>query len=178
MYWKNVGPQRFKINSLAIFSGKFIYLDSKESSEYNRICERNVMKLVKNIVAVSFTVIFSHLLILVGPIYAYIFNGVRITPMATHLPYFEKDSDTEFMVNLALQCVVALYSITGNVTVEIITCLINDTVSSVPELIRLNLDEMTDEVQKKYSQLSVSIRLRNVLIQVQDFDRCVAYCFT
>ncbi|XP_055322548.1 uncharacterized protein LOC129578273 [Sitodiplosis mosellana] len=171
MYWKNIGPHRFKINSLATFSGKFIYADDKESTEYNRICEKNVTKLIKNVVSVSVIVIFAHLLILVGPIYAYIFKDMYITPLATHLPFLEKDSSTEFLWSLAQQCVIALYSITGNLTVEIITCLIIDTVNSVPELIWLNLKQLADGVQKEHSRLRVHIRLRNVLIQAQDLDR-------
>lgn len=178
IYWTAIGSQRFKLNSLVNFSGKFIYIDDNASTKYNKICEKSVMNLLKNVVIVVTLVIFAHLLALVGPIHAYIFNDIRVTPTATHLPFLEKDSNTGFMLNLAQQSVIAFYSMSANITVEIMTCLIANTISTIPKLIRLNLKELADEAQKKYSRLSIHIRLRNVLIQVQDYDRCIADCFT
>lgn len=172
-YWEIVGPRRFKLNSLINFPGKFIYIDNTESSKYNKICEESVKKLVKNVVIVISFVILAHAVVVVGPIYAYIFKDIHVTPFATHLPFVEKDSHTEFILNLAPQSVIALSSMIYSITVEIMTCLIDNTISTIPKLIRFNLEELAKMSHKKNSLLILHVHLRNVLIQVQDYNKCV-----
>ena len=174
MYWKVVGPHRFKLNSLVNFPGRFIYIDDNESTKYYKFCAKSAMKLLKNVVIITTLVIFAHIVVVVGPIYAFISKGSRVTTMATHLPFLEKDSDAEFMLNVTQQFVIAVVSMCANMAIEIMTCLIDNTISAIPKLIRLSLNELADEAHSEYSRLNINIRLRSVLIQIQDFDGCVS----
>lgn len=171
MYWKAVGPQRFKFNSLVNFGGRHIYIDDTKSTEYNKICENNVKKLVQSVAIIVPLVVFGHFLVVLGSLHAYIYEDTRVTPMATHLPYFEKNSDLEFILNLLQQSIIAVYALMGNISIEILTCLLNNAITSIPEFIHLNLNDLNKEISIDNSNLKTMVRLRNVLIQVQDFDR-------
>lgn len=174
MYWKVVGSHRFKLNNLVNFSGKYIYPDNRQLTEYNVLCEKYVMKLFINVIIICVLMILSHVVIVVVPIYAYFFQDIRITPMATHLPFFEKDSDLEFMVNISLQIPCGVYGLAGSMVIELMSCIINNTITTIPHLIELNLKELTVEVKTQHMGLRSIRCLRNVLIQIQDFDLYVS----
>lgn len=170
MYWKTVGPHRFKLNNLLNFGGKFIYLDNKNLTKYNQICEKNLRKMVKLVITVVAMIVISHALAIIGPIHAFISQNNRVTLMGTELPFFEKDSDLGFMINLCQQTIIGIYAILGNICVEMGPCIINNVVAIIPDLIQLNLNDLSNELETNGMCLSSKIRLRNVLIQVQDFD--------
>lgn len=144
-------------------------MDDNKSTEYNRICENNIEKLVQHFVIIILLVILGHLLIIFGPIYAYIFKNIRSTPMATHLPFLEKDSDIEFTMNLLIQSVIATSALIGNISIELLTLLISNGITIIPRLIHLNLNDLVKEITG--SNFNSKVRWHNVLIQVQDFDR-------
>lgn len=173
MYWKIIGPHRFKLNNLMNIGGKFIYLDNKNPTQYNRICEKNVIKMAEIVITVVIIIIISHILAVVGPIYAYIFQDLRVTPMATELPFIDNDSDTGFLINLGQQCIVGFYSLLGNITIEMFSYIINNVITIIPDLIQLNLIDISNEIEIKGICLSSKIQLRNALVQIQDFDRYV-----
>lgn len=148
-------------------------MDDNKSTEYNRICKNNIRKLAQHFVIIVFLVIFGHLLIVFGPIYAYIFENIRSTPMATHLPFLKKDSDIEFMMNLLVQSVIAMFALFGNISIELLTLLISNAITIIPNMIHLNLNDLVKEITS--SNLKTMSRWHNVLIQVQDFDRYLFY---
>lgn len=171
MYWKAIGPHRFKLNNLINFGGKYIYSDGEQSMEYIAVCDRSTRKLINNVSIVVALIIISHLLFVAGPFYAYFSQDIRITPMATELPFLEKGSTHSFFMNLLQQFIVAMFTLSGNIAIEIMHAQINDTITITPQLIHLDLRQLENELHRSGMCLKVKARLRNVLIKVQDFDR-------
>lgn len=173
MYWKAVGPHRFKFRYLGGFGGTYIYSNHHNSIFYKILCVKHIHKLCKNMCTVLTLMLMAHAIITVGPIYSFFFQHILITPMATNLPFFEKDSELEFVVNILIQAIMSIYLIAGTIVIEIGTCFINNVITATPDVIRFHLMEFEHEF-KNYGMCIKSIaRLRNVFIQVQDFDRLV-----
>lgn len=40
--WQCVGPDRFKMNNVINFGGKYIFKDDKMPSKYNAVCEKMI----------------------------------------------------------------------------------------------------------------------------------------
>lgn len=171
MYWKSIGPQRFKLNRVGYFGGDCIYKAESESQQYNIICVKYMGRLTRNVWIVSSLALISHVIIVVGPVYAYFYQNIRVTPLATNLPFFEKDSDLEFTVNMILQSIMAFYAMAGCIAIEMGICLINNAISATPDVIRFNLVEFEREFNTNGISLEATARLRNVFIQIQDFIR-------
>lgn len=88
MYWNAVGPHRYGLNNLARFGGKFIYMDNRNPTAYNKVCERYIIILLRNVTVIIALMIFSHAMLIIGPLYAYYSEGSQLTPIATNLPFF------------------------------------------------------------------------------------------
>lgn len=170
MYWKTVGPHRFKLNRIATFAGRFIYKDGS-SEKYKVICEKHVDDFLRIVILIFSLIWIAHTLAVFGPFYAYFFQNIRITPLATNLPFFEKDSDLEFTISMILQGVLAFCSMAGNFAIEIGSCAIINTIRMIPDLIRFNLAEFTEKCEADGLCITSIARLRNVFVQIQDFDR-------
>lgn len=168
MYWKAVGPHRFKQNNVVLFGGKYIYNNGIESKKYQFICEKLIDKLLKNMWMIISLIVLSHAIIVVGPLYAYLFENIRITPFGTNLPFFEKDSNAEITVNMILQTILTFYALIGCIAIEIGLCLVNNTIDAIPEILRFNLTEFSEDLKAKGKRFESIARLRNVFIQIQE----------
>lgn len=171
MYWMAIGPHRFKMNNLFNFGGKFIYLEGEQSPKYKAACVESVQHLIRNVITILSLLIISITVYSAGPFYVYFFRNVRATPAATKLPFLEHHSDVGFPLNLIQQTVVALYGVTGYISMEIGFCLINNVIITMPKLIRVDLDELTNELQLNGMNWKSTIQLRQILVKMQDFDR-------
>lgn len=171
MYWKIIGPCRFKIHNLIIFGGRHIYNNCSNSIKYKVLCVKHINKLIKTVVISLILVLIAHAMILIGPLYAYFFQNLHITPFATNLPFFENDSDLEFTVNMILQSIMGAYELLGSISMNIAICLINNVVVAVPDLIRLNLDEFYEDFKDTGINPKSIARFRNTFLQIRDYKK-------
>lgn len=156
------------------FAGKCIYKDTS-SKKYEVICAKHVDDFLRMVIIIFSLIWIAHTLAVFGPFYAYFFQNIRITPLATNLPFFEKDSNLEFTIGMMLQGVMAFYSMAGNLSIEMGSCAIINTIRMIPDLIRFNLLEFDEELNANGLCLKSSARLRNVFVQIQDFNRCFTF---
>lgn len=178
MYYNSIGPNRHLYNSLVNFAGKHIYMDNRQRTGYNNVCERHIKQLLKNVAVIVALMILSHAMLILGPLYAYFSHNIRITPLATNMPFFEKNSDIEFTINLLIQAIMIFYASAGSVAIEIVTCLILDVVTIIPDFIQISLNRLTDDVCSKVHVNIIIAHLRNTIIQIQDFDRYITQFFS
>lgn len=171
MYYEAVGPHRFKFHMLGGFCGYYFYRTETQSAQYKILRVRHIDKFLLNILIVLPLVGIGHVIIFTAPIYAIIFQHIRVTPLALHLPFFKKDSDTEYTVNIILQIIMAFYAITGALAIEIASCMLNHAITVTPKLINYNLGEFRDEFNANGINLKSIALLRNCFIQIQDFNR-------
>lgn len=173
MYWESVGPRRFKLHTLGAFCGTHFYKSDTESPQYNRLRCYHIQRLIKNLSIILPLMLMSHATLAIEPIYAFLFQQIRVTPLALHLPIFVKDSDTEFIVNMMLQTILTCYALTGSLAIEIASCLINHAITIAPDLIQYNLNGFRDEFYVNGIDLKSISLLRNTFLQIQDYKRYV-----
>lgn len=118
MYWKSVGPICLKYHSLATFCGNYFYKNDEEPAQYDLLRVKYINKLVKMILIVLPLMLISYMIVGVAPVYAFAIQHIRVTPLAIHLPFLEKDSTLEFYLNLALQNILIIYGLTGCLCIQ------------------------------------------------------------
>lgn len=170
LYWKSINSNRFKSNKLFTFGGDFIYTNDKKPSKYNTLCEKNVRKLVKTTIIVIILLIFSHIIYATGSMYAVFFKNTRVTLLGTKLPFVERETDIGFTLNVMEQSIAAYYELMGSISIEVGQTLVNNVFTTFPKLIRYDLDELTNELQSEGMCLHTKMRLRNIIMKIQDFD--------
>lgn len=171
IYWKAVGPERFKFSAIENFCGDYFYKCDTESTDYNALRTRHIDELLKHMLIVLPLMIISHVIVIVAPIHELLFQHIRTTPIGLHLPILEKDSDLEFTLNMILQMIMTFYALFGSVAIEIASCMINNTIKLVPHLIRFNLREFRGELKTNGMGITAIARLRNIFVQIQDYNR-------
>lgn len=171
MYYEAVGPHRFKFHMLGGFCGYYFYRSGTQSAQYKILRVKYIDKFLWNILIVLPLVGIGHVIVFTAPIYAIFFQHTRVTPLAIHLPFFKKDSDTEYTVNIILQIIMAFYAITGALAIEIASCMLNHAITVIPQLIKYNLSEFREEFDTIGINLKSISLLRNGFVQIQDFNR-------
>lgn len=173
MYWSAIGPNHIKFSNTALFLDRYIYKNEEDSMAYNQIRIKYIEKLWTNLIIVYSMIILSYNGIVFGSIYAYFHDGIRLTPLGIHLPYFERDSNCEFIFSMTLQGIIAVLALVGTYICELVICKVNSTFSMIPDLIRFNLTEFFDEFTINGMNLKSTVRIRNVFLQIQDFNEFV-----
>lgn len=171
MYWESIGSRRFKYHAIINFCGKYFYKTNTKSLRYRILRAKYIEKLLKIVICVMVLMLLGYGILLVGPIYESIYHNIRTTPLATNLPFFEKNSDQEFSINIILQVILIFYSTCGNLTIQMAACMVNHAIMIVPELIRFNLLEFQHELNAKGMYAKSISQLRNTFIQLQDYNR-------
>ena len=170
MYFKVIGPQRFKMNNIITFTGKYIYTDDNTSVQRNQIIEKRIDQLLKSFSIICTIILMSYQTILIGPIFAYYYDDLRVSPLGTHLPFFELNSDADFYANMLICTIISVNAMLGGYAIELSSAIINNTILTIPDLINLNLADFFDEFQTSGNDFKSIVKLPNTFLQMQDFN--------
>lgn len=172
MYWESVGPRRFKLHTLGSFSGTYFYKSTNNTTNYQILLNKHIHLFIRSLLISLPVIHVAHFIIFLIPVAVFLIQHIPITPLALHLPFFEKDTETEFVVNMIVQTILVLYAYIGSMVIEISSCFINHAITVIPDLIQYNLDEFHAEFMCA-NQMNVKsiLLLRNSFQQVQDFNR-------
>lgn len=113
----------------------------------------------------------AHVIFFDVAIYAHSNNNTPITPLAINLPFLEKNSDFELLINMIFQLIMGIYAAIGCFGLEIGECLMNNTIIAIPDVIQYNLSELNDEYEANGMNLKSILQLRNTFRQIQDYQR-------
>lgn len=171
MFVKAMTSEQFKFKALATFAGDFIYHGHNISNEFDHLLSIHIEKLLKEIRSIILIMFLSYTIIASGPVYIYFVNGEKFTIFQTKLPFFEENSDTGFYVNASFQGLIAIAAVFGNVALEIVSCLINNTIELTSGTIELNVQTLRRKLKEgNNSDLESKEMLRNIFIQIQDYN--------
>lgn len=170
IYYKSIGPDRFKTNQLVNYAGKYLYKDDKEPSKYNEHCEKMVAALVKSVIIIAVAVIVSYTAVGVSVFYALIFEGKRVPPLGIEIPFIDINTDGGYMITLAFQSFASAVAFLGTLGIEVGACLWYNIESFYPGLIHMESDELDNELKSNGMGLRAEKRVRNIFILLQDFD--------
>lgn len=170
MYWKTIGPKRFRLNKLFIFGGEHVYTDDIRPSGHNTVCKKMIKDLMQKTAILAAMIIISHLLIGVVPIYLIVFQKIRVTVMGLEIPFFEPSSDIGYAINLSLQYVYGIVSMGALMMIQIGLNLCYNNGMLAKELVVLELSDMQYELSASGMSFKAIVRLRNILMKIQDLN--------
>lgn len=159
------------MNSTLNVGGQLIYQNEKKSIKYKIICIKHIDKLFKSIVVDVPIMFAAQSIVFNEPLYVQNTDNSPNTPFAVNLPFFIKDSRSEYAVNMIIQSIWGVYAVIGLSSVEIGECLMYNTIAAIPDVFRYSLLEFQDEFKVNGVTLRSVARLRNTFIQIQDYKR-------
>lgn len=171
-------PSTLKIiQSLSFFAGEKIYTDITEDCDpsYIRACDQSAIRLLKSTSKTIGIVVVSITIFLLFPIFAYIlYNDIQL-PVSVLFPFTDLDSRIGISINLLNQLFIALIGVTGNIGIEIATCMFKNSIWASTVAIRHSIKELSNvmETNAKTSKQRLDYHFRNILMQTQDYDRYV-----
>lgn len=161
--------------SLAFFSGDKIYTDVNDNSNmgYIRVCDDCAIKLLKSTVGTLTMVVVSMNIYVGFPITSSIFTGDLQMPVPVYLPFTDYTTTLGLVLNLMNNVYIGTVGLAGTVGIELITCLLKNTVLVSTATVCYAIDEVTVmlEKSKELSKRVIGAQFRNILVQVQDLDR-------
>lgn len=171
-----IKSKRKMYQSLAFFGGNKIYtnVDRHSNMGYIQVCDQSAIKLLKSTITTLGIVIGSMNVYLGFPMYSYTFKHELQLPIPVLLPYTDDETSRGLLLNLANQIFVALVGLSGNIGIEIITCILKNNMVAGTAAIGHSINEFSDMIKKNTQEDLMRVmeyQFRNILIQVQDLDR-------
>lgn len=169
--------QRKALQALVYFAGENIYpdFDSESDREYIRICDQCALKLLSNTLRIVGLIQISTGILTSFSMLAFIMNNEIQLSLPVLFPFTNLESLNGLIINIFNQIFIGFMGITGNIGIEIPTCIIKNAVLVIRATICYSIDELSEKIEQSegYSKACIDIHFRNILIQAQDLDRLV-----
>lgn len=143
------GTHFIEFRELAAIGRDYIYLDSREPSEYNRICHKSLDQLFNFYVRAIVTVISTVLLAYAGGVYSMFVNDHGDTLFGFKVWGIEVGSDFEYCFNVALQFIFIVYFVMGNIGMQLYTLLFENVIKTDMLLIEADLRHLARDLKSK-----------------------------
>lgn len=179
-YFMIFSPSQLKeLQSLIYFSGPKIYASQMSNRKYARMCEQSALKLLSNTIRIILTFLISCSIPAIFTMFILIRDHELDLPIPVIFPFTDLNSTSGLTINFINQVYIATVGIASNVGIEIIVCLVKNTVWMMTVGMRYAIDEVIEKLTSfpMTTTLSIDYSLRNILLQAQDFDRYL-YIFT
>lgn len=173
--------KRGAYQSLMFFAGNKIYTDFHRNSNrrYIHVCNQSAMKLLKNTLATLAIIVGSMNVYVSIPVMAAIKANQVPLPIPILVPFTTYDTNLGIIVNLSNQMFTASVGLAGNLGIEVITCILKNTVWVSTVVVGHSIDEYAKVIEENdpKTKLHSNQYFRNILVQVQDLDRYVLNLF-
>lgn len=167
-----VNKQRFNVQALFDFGGKYIYHDNHDDTEYNRVCSAQLDLTIKNFLTKMGIIFAPFIVAVIGPVYAYFFKNMKVTTIEAHIPFCESQSNTEFFLNILWQIIVGTYGGQMYVGLEVFLSLYEDINALAPKLIKLDFDSAIQQYkEKKITDHELQWYFTKIVQRSQDADK-------
>lgn len=180
VYWMSIGSNRFATKKMIIYGGHYIYKTNGESMKWNLFYNQGIDKLIKtmsivlSLNVISYSIVGIHFLVML------IIFGERINVVGMIVPFTNDTTDKGYYFNLIFQIGCFLYAMCGNFSSECAACIVNNTIMTMAEFIRLKVEDLNEILKSKeptdaneiyLKRIEIKARTRDILIYSQDFDR-------
>lgn len=152
------------------FGRKYIYTDDTKQSKYNSLCDKMVERLLINVIVVVFCIIVSYSLMGFISLYYIVIKRTGVTFFSTEIPFVDIRSNFGYAFNLLVQVFLGFVMLMANICIEIGACLTYNSVTAIPQVIHLEVEELRTELHSNGMSLTAKLRLRKILMKLQDFD--------
>lgn len=156
---------------LALAGGEYVYNDSHEKSEYNRMCSENIDRSLRKSLITLMLIVLSYAGMCVGPAYALIVYGERTTLMSLKIPFVEAFSTLEFIINIAIQSYAFITGFPGNIVIEGLFALLMDSSTASTTSIKWHCQNFTECLHfKRLTATQQKQRTLQILLQIHTAD--------
>lgn len=169
IYGESIGPNRFAINNILNFSGRNIYTDDTNPSEYNTLCEQLIKQLTKTVIIIVAAIVLSYCIMGFWPLYNMIFEEDRVTFLNTEIPFLDINTDFGYSINLLIQSIIIAVTLLASISIEIGACLTYNAVTAVPAIIHFEIQELQSDLNLNGKSCSAKFRMKRILMKLQDF---------
>lgn len=170
VYVRLFGPARYKVNNIVNFSGKYIHVDDERPPHYRKLCEKFVENFERTIMVVMGLLLISYNLLGFWPLCLIVFRRERITLLNIEFPFMDNYSDIGFMINLSISSFMSVFALFSNTAIEFGACLVLNAINSIPDVFRFEIQELETELNSNGMSSVTKLRLRNILMMIQDLD--------
>lgn len=129
-----------------------------------------ITKLTQNITIVLSMTLISYGLMGIVTLYMIAIKRQRVTFVGTEIPFTNIQSDIGFVMNLIEQLFLALISLIFFMSVEIGTCLVQNSLGLIPEIIRLDIQKLNKDLRRNGMNMHAKSRLIDIFIKIQDYN--------
>lgn len=179
-----------------MFSGVHIYENSETTPKNNAVCDEKAIALLISVIRIEMIIVVSLFLMYCVPMYNILFRNEYdviipsnicdyhiyskyfcIIILYLHtviLPFVDFQTRNGFALNMANQIFFCVYAMLGNTGIELITCVVKNTVLVTAAVIKNELLEFVDILQKKRTfSAPLPTQFRNIIVKISDFDRFI-----
>lgn len=157
------------------FGGRYIYRNHHDDIEYQQICSRHMDKSMKHFLTKMLMMTIGFTAAVMGPTYAFIFNGIRTTTFDAAVPYAEEKSLVEFSVNSMIQLLNATYGALIYLGMEVAMELFSNIITISPRLIEHKLRKIiSDYAENQITPSQLHFAFMDFVKQLSDANEYVS----
>lgn len=171
-----VPSKRRQLNRLVYFTGEKIYrgFNQESTDNYMRVCEKNALNLLSSTIQKCLILCLGTSLFVLFPMVAFVFNNEIQLPVPVLFPFTNIDSVNGLVINMLNQLLIAFVAVSGNIGIEIRTCVLKNSIGVIAAATCHSIDELSEKLKRtapRSETFFIQRYFRNILIQVQDLDR-------
>lgn len=168
MLW---GKRQREPYAMISFAGKYIYNSSDNDAESDKICSEHIDLSIRSFFTKMIVLTSSYSLAMIGPVHAYITEGVIVTTTEAQIPFFGENSTGKLISNILLQCTLGFHGIIVFFGFETIMSLFSDAVTIAPKLVEYKLSQLDNETSKPApSTARINFMVKEIAKQSLDAD--------
>lgn len=168
---QTLGPDKYKINRILNFGGRYIYMDDDQTPQLRLVREKMINRLLRHIVIVALMILSAFGMVVVIVSYLILFQGARVTLLGTELPFVDKDSEYGFWLNIVYQSLSGAVAVVACLAIEFGAALVVNALIAIPHLIHVDFQELETEMNLNGFTLAAKARLRNAFMKIQDYEK-------
>lgn len=169
-----INSNRFRFRKILLFATDSIYKDKKDDTKLNRLCDYYGRKSIKMAILFTAFILLSTGQAMIGPMLHLHQTGELVTFLALKLPYIDGDLVWGLHLNIAIQSTITFFGTVGGLAIEMCSCTLNNTIMLCSEIISFQCDELSENMKNlKTSSIRNFAHLRNIMIQISDYDQYV-----
>lgn len=174
IYWEAINSNRFRFRKILLFATDSIYPDENGDTRFDRICDHYGRKSINMTILFTAFILLSTGQAMIGPIMKFFQTGELVTFLALKLPYIDENLVWGLHLNIAIQSTITFFGTVGGLAIEMCSCTLNNTIMLCSDIISFQCDELSENMKNpKSSCVRNFAYLRNIMIQIKDYDQYV-----
>lgn len=170
VYATVITKTKYEWNRLLNFSGKYIYRNDGQPTEYNRICNETINETIVGYIIKMMVIMMSFVVAVTGPFYSFVQDGKLETLYSLKLPYFNRNPYMEFIINVIWQFLITLIGGCALFCMEGTIMLLNNAIIVSSKLCHLELIELSkylEEFHENENRRDTKFRLRLTMVYMK-----------